>query len=307
MPITPFHFGPGLLFKAYAPARISWVAFALANILIDLEPVAWFLLTGDPAHRQLHSYLGAAAVASVSVWPGRGLAESWLRWWNRQLSQAQSRWLGTQTRIALPAALAGAALGSFSHVLFDSFMHADMRPLWPWTAGNGLLYQIQVDQLQLLCVAAGLWGALHLCLRSWVTLHDSPLARGLRSAGQLIDRVIAGSVLLLAILLAVILYPPAPVMERTAFDAAIWRQTPPRQLRDNPRAPMAGSALRQLRAQRPSRAQAIALLGAPDASDRPAHASYHLGFLTWLSMDPDTLDMDFSADGRFVEAKIVRH
>ena len=307
MPITPFHFGPGLLFKAYAPARISWLAFALANMLIDLEPVVLFLLTGDPAHRHLHSYLGAAAVAAVSIWPGRVLAEYWLRWWNRQLNPAQARWLGTSPRVALSAAVAGAALGSFSHVLLDSFMHADMLPLRPWSAGNGLLYQISVDHLHLLCVAAGLWGALRLGLRGWLSLPDSALGRKLRSAGRLIEQTALGSVLLLAIILAMAHYEPTPVTDRAAFDAAAWRQTPAKQFRDNPRVPMASAALRQLRAQRPSRSDAIALLGPPDAGDRPVQASYHLGFLNWLSMDPDTLDINFSPDGRFVEARIVRH
>lgn len=39
MPITPFHFGPGALIKAMAPQHVSWTAFALANGLIDLEPI----------------------------------------------------------------------------------------------------------------------------------------------------------------------------------------------------------------------------------------------------------------------------
>ena len=39
MPITPFHLGAGALIKCAAPAYISWTVFALANILIDLEPI----------------------------------------------------------------------------------------------------------------------------------------------------------------------------------------------------------------------------------------------------------------------------
>jgi hypothetical protein len=307
MPITPFHFGPGLLFKAYAPARVSWLAFALANILIDLEPIIYFLFTGDPAHRHLHSYIGATAVAAVSVFPGRLLAECWLRWWNRHLNPAQARWLGTSTRVPLSAAIAGAVLGSFSHILLDSFMHADMLPSWPWAAGNGLLYQVSVDHLHLLCAGAGLWGALRLGLRGWLSLPDSALGRTLRSAGRLIDQTALASVLFLGIILAVALYQSTPVMDRAAFDATVWRQTPAKMFYGNPRVPMASAALRQLDAQRPSRSDAIALLGPPDAGDRPAQVSYHLGFLHWLSMDPDTLDIEYSADGRFVEARIVRH
>ena len=50
MPITPFHFGPGALIKAAVPDHFSWTVFALANVVIDLEPVSLFFLIGDPAH-----------------------------------------------------------------------------------------------------------------------------------------------------------------------------------------------------------------------------------------------------------------
>lgn len=307
MPITPFHFGPGLFFKAYAPTRMSWVVFALGNILIDVEPVAWFLLTGDPAHRQLHSYLGAAAVAAISVWPGRMLGESWLRWWNRSLSPAQARWLGTQTHISLPAAWSGALLGVFSHVLLDSFMHADMQPFWPWAADNGLLQEVSVDGLHLLCVAAGLWGALRLGMRAWLKLPDGRFGRNLRVAGRLFDQVATGVILLLAASFIVMRIPVTPAMDKAAFDPAVWRRAAPKQFYDNPRAPMARAAQRYLQALRPSRSGASALLGTPDAGEWPARISYHLGFSGWLAMDPDTLDIEFAADGRFIAAHIVQH
>ncbi|MFA7240664.1 MAG: hypothetical protein WC091_11160 [Sulfuricellaceae bacterium] len=200
MPITPFHFGPGLLFKSYATTRMSWTVFALANILIDIEPIAWLLLSGDPAHRQWHSYLGAAAVAAISVWPGRRLAEAWLRWWNRQLNVAQARWLGAQTHISLSAAWIGALLGSFSHILLDSFMHADLQPFWPWTAGNSLLNEISVDNLHLLCIVTGLWGALRLGLHAWLELPAGSLGHILRMLGRLIDRVALGVAVLLVLI-----------------------------------------------------------------------------------------------------------
>ena len=50
MPITPFHFGPGILIKSAAPRKISWAMFALANVAIDLEPIVYFVLTGDPTY-----------------------------------------------------------------------------------------------------------------------------------------------------------------------------------------------------------------------------------------------------------------
>lgn len=63
MPITPFNFGPGALFKTASPRHVSRTAFALANGLIDLEPILFFFLSGEPVHRFFHTLLGATLAA----------------------------------------------------------------------------------------------------------------------------------------------------------------------------------------------------------------------------------------------------
>ncbi len=308
MPVTPFHIAAGLLFKAYAPARVSWVVFALVNVLIDLEPILWFLLSGDPAHRQLHSYLGAAIVAAVGVWPGRMLAEAWLRWWNRQLNPAQARWLGTGVRIALPAAWAGALLGSGSHIVLDSFMHSDMQPFWPWAADNSLLQKIPVDGLHAICLAAAVWGGLRLALLAWIKLPATVAGSTLRDATRLVEISLVATAGMTAVFFLIMpFFPENDRRDAVEFDPAVWRATEAAQFRGNPRAPMARPAVRHLEALRPTRAAALALLGPPDARDRPAYISYHLGFLGWIAMDADTLDIEFQPDGTFVAARIVQH
>ncbi len=42
MPMTPFHVGPGLVFKAVAPRHFSLAVFVGVNVVIDLEPITWF-------------------------------------------------------------------------------------------------------------------------------------------------------------------------------------------------------------------------------------------------------------------------
>lgn len=131
MPITPFHFGPGLLFAAVAPRYVSWTVFALANILIDLEPIALYFLTGDPAHPWLHTPPGAVAVAVATALFGRRPCEAFLRWWNRQLSHEQARWLAVDPAVTATQAWCGAFVGTVSHVLLDAIMHVDVRQFWP--------------------------------------------------------------------------------------------------------------------------------------------------------------------------------
>lgn len=151
MPITPFHFGPGALIKAIAPGHTSWTAFVLANCLIDLEPVTLFLAAGDPAHPWLHTPPGAILVAIFAATLGRPLCERWLRWWNRNLSVAQARWLGCNASISKQAAWTGALLGTGTHLAMDMFMHADVRPAWPFLANNPFVGMVPLDALH--------WGA----------------------------------------------------------------------------------------------------------------------------------------------------
>ena len=158
MPITPFHFGPGALFKCAAPGHLSWTVFALANMLIDLEPITLFFVTGDPTHPWLHTPPGAIAVAIVAATGGRWPCEWFLRWWNRQLNPVQARWLAAPTEISSAQAWSGALVGTFSHVLLDAVMHMDVRPFWPLVQGNPLQGLIAIEQLQWTCVVAGVLG-----------------------------------------------------------------------------------------------------------------------------------------------------
>ena len=154
MPITPFHFGPGALIKGLAPAWFCWSNFALANVLIDLEPITLFLLIGDPAHPWLHTLPGALAVAALAATLGRRPCEWALRQWNARLSKAQARWLGVDAVISPRQAWIGALLGTLSHLALDAVMHADVTPLWPLVAGNPWRGAVSLGTLHLGCLAA---------------------------------------------------------------------------------------------------------------------------------------------------------
>ena len=51
------------------------------------------------------------------------------------------------------ASVSGAFVGAYSHILLDSFMHIDVKPL-----GNNLRGIISIDTLHLSCVALFLIG-----------------------------------------------------------------------------------------------------------------------------------------------------
>jgi hypothetical protein len=60
LPVTPFHFGPGLALKGAAAPMFSWSAFAVAQVVIDCETIYYLVKRGYPVHRFFHSFLGAA-------------------------------------------------------------------------------------------------------------------------------------------------------------------------------------------------------------------------------------------------------
>jgi membrane-bound metal-dependent hydrolase YbcI (DUF457 family) len=157
MPITPFHFGPGAAIHAIAPQRVSFIAFCSANVLIDIEPL-YYIGTGQfPLHRFFHTYIGATLIAMLTIalfCAARGLRLPNLFGW-RDLSIA--------------SVAAGAVLGSYTHVIFDSFMHADIRPFAPLSESNPLLNLIPLGTLHWSCAFAGAIGIAILLLRK---LHD---------------------------------------------------------------------------------------------------------------------------------------
>lgn len=160
MPVTPFHWGPGLLLKAAAPRAMSLTAFAATQVAIDVESSYYLLQGAWPVHRTLHTFLwGSMAGLAVGVaLSGVGRVTG------------RERVLGFEQELALGPAVVGGLLGGSSHALLDGIMHADIQPLEPFAAGNPLHGLIGLGALHLVCVAAGIVG--------WVWLQQRRMRRG---------------------------------------------------------------------------------------------------------------------------------
>jgi len=177
MPVTPFHLGAGVLLKAAAPTRVSWVGFALANVVIDVEPALNLVREGDPAHRAMHTLPGATLAAAACVALLRRPGEWALGRWNRWLSPAQARWLGVGATLPRGPFASGALLGAWSHVGLDALMHFDVAPLAPWRPGNPLLDRLDVMHLHALCLAATALGLVGLLLRRAYALRREAMTK----------------------------------------------------------------------------------------------------------------------------------
>jgi hypothetical protein len=175
VPITPFHLGPGGLVKALAPRHFSFTVFAFSQALIDLEPIGFFVFTGDPIHPYLHTYAGATVVFLASWWAGPPVCRWALRVWNAWLSPTQARWLAYGPVISRTAAGTGAFVGAYSHVAIDSIMHGDMEPFAPFSPESPWLLVVSVETLQWICVATGAVGVAGLLLLRWLELKRKPV------------------------------------------------------------------------------------------------------------------------------------
>ena len=143
MPVTPFHFGPGLLLKGLAPRSISLSAFVLANVVIDAESVVNLLMGRAPVHASLHTVVGSVLVGVMS-----GVVVTWFG----RVRNARS------AETAAGPALAGGVLGGLGQSLLDAIMHVDLRPFLPLSEVNPLLRAMDLGTLHAACVGAGVLG-----------------------------------------------------------------------------------------------------------------------------------------------------
>ncbi|MDR4485313.1 MAG: DUF4184 family protein [Nitrospirales bacterium] len=158
MPITPFHFGPGTAVKAVVPNLFSLTAFIGANVLIDVEPFYYMLTNQYPVHRFFHTYVGATVITLVVI-----LVILLLK---RLVTTFSSNPLWAQRELKFLPVLIGAALGGYSHIVLDSIMHIDIRPLAPFSDGNTLFRVISLPKLHLFCLILGGLGVVGLLARS---------------------------------------------------------------------------------------------------------------------------------------------
>ena len=156
MPITPVHMGPALAAKAVAPRYFSFMVFGITQVAIDLEAAFFLLVDYPPYHRLLHTYPGATVVALFAVVVGRPLLERALRLWNRLVRAERDSLLWMEPRVPLIAAVSGALIGGYSHVLLDSFLYSDMHPISPLSESNAALNVLSTQcEVYGICLALG--------------------------------------------------------------------------------------------------------------------------------------------------------
>lgn len=148
MPFTPFHLGPGALFKAIGGRNFSFMVFGGSQVMMDIEPFIGLIQNKPILHGYTHTLAGALLIGLAAALIGKPISAWVLRL--LAIPHYQLTWC---------AAFAGAMLGTFSHIVLDAVMHSDIHPWWPIAAGNGLLEIIPIGSLHLFCLGLGVVSA----------------------------------------------------------------------------------------------------------------------------------------------------
>lgn len=159
MPFTPLHMGPGLLIKAILQGSFSLMVFGWTQIVMDIQPLVVLLTGSGHLHGFSHTYMGATLLAVFSAISGKYLSESGLKFMGVAKQQPIT--------IVWFVAFLSAFIGSFSHVLLDSIMHADIEPFYPLTTINNFQGIISIEALHKLCLYTGLLGTAVYYFLNW--------------------------------------------------------------------------------------------------------------------------------------------
>jgi len=112
MPITPLHFGPGVLARAAIGPRFGLAGYLVAQVLLDLEP-------GLKLFGLVQEGIGLHTLHTLAVAPLYVAATLWVIWGWRQIRTAktpQSFW----------TEVIGATVGVVSHLVLDALYHSDV-------------------------------------------------------------------------------------------------------------------------------------------------------------------------------------
>ena len=159
MPFTPFHMGAALIVKPALGRRFSVMIFGIAQVAMDVEPGIRMALGSDVLHGPTHTILGALVMAVVVMLIAPGVCNCLLAKWNKEVIYYKQPGLAHSGTVSKTAVITAAFFGTLSHVLLDSLMHHDIRPLSPFSQANPFIGLISHDGVYQACTVAGALGS----------------------------------------------------------------------------------------------------------------------------------------------------
>lgn len=153
MPFTPFHLGPAILFGMVLRKNMHTPTFIVANVILDIEPLLVLILgLGHPLHSFFHTFIMGFFTGFVV-----GLAMSKLESVLAPFYKALL--LEPDAKQGLGRFMLAGSSGTLLHVLLDSPLYDDIRPLYPLTV-NPFYNPALTGATYFFCIVAGGVGGL---------------------------------------------------------------------------------------------------------------------------------------------------
>ncbi|NLV09890.1 hypothetical protein GOC74_08105 [Halomicrobium mukohataei] len=170
MPLTPFHLGPALLAGVVLYRFLDLPTVLAGSVVVDVRAaLVVFGPLDEPIHGVLTTFVGATAVTLTLTVVVLALPDG-------VQSLLDIGRLAPTT--SLGPVLAGAFVGTWSHVVLDSLLYADARPLFP-LAENPLLREgVAFGPVYGGCLVAGLFGLAGYVFRRRQADGIRPVQRG---------------------------------------------------------------------------------------------------------------------------------
>lgn len=141
MPITCLHFGPALLLKRVAGNQLNLKTFAIAQVLLDMEP-------------------GLKLIGLLPEGAGLHTGHTWALGGYMVITSVVGFWLVRCSRGATPSAWKSglsAVFGVVSHLLLDGIYHADVAAGLGLQELSGVVPQGWLDGVLLVALLVGGW------------------------------------------------------------------------------------------------------------------------------------------------------
>ncbi len=166
--------GAAMIVKPAARQHISVLAFGIAQVAMDIEPLIGMIRGWDVLHGPSHTILGALLIGSLVAWLSLPLCNFILQRFNQEVAHHKLPWLQESYPITKAAILTGAFFGTISHLVLDSLMHHDIHPLAPFSSANPLTGLVSHDGVYQLCVVLGVIGTVAWAIGKWRTKAIQP-------------------------------------------------------------------------------------------------------------------------------------
>ena len=149
LPFTPYHFGPVLLIGMIVFPALNITALLISSVILDIEPfIVWMYGLRGPLHGISHTYL-VATLAAV-------LVSVVVRMLRKPLNTLMSLFELSQD-FSFRSLFFASIVGTYSHVLLDSFLYSEMNPFFP-LMGNPFFGLVSLSIVYNLCLYSMILG-----------------------------------------------------------------------------------------------------------------------------------------------------